>query len=364
MMPEYHPENERAKKQYEDALLHGAHKDPRTADAAWKAINAFENFTGHKDFATFSADQAKGFKRALAKRKNAGGEPLSVSSVRSTLAQCRAFFQWLATHPRYIRKVDGTAAAYLQLSNNDERAGRATREGAVPTLEQVHAALTAMPTATDVERRNRAIVAFTALTGVRDAALISLRLGDVDVDKREVWQNPRHVRTKNRKGIMTFFAPLDPLWEDIVLDWIAYARGALGFADADPLFPKEATVNNPATLSFRSAGLVREPWANAAPVRAIFKAAFAAADLPYFRPHSFRKMIVRWAMAHCTQLQVKAISQNLGHAHTMTTYNAYGNLPAHDQARAIAAIGQGADVSLAASPQEAHMAEVMRRMGR
>jgi integrase len=288
---------------------------------------------------------------------------LSVSSVRSTLAQCRAFFQWLAVHPKGIRKVDGTAAAYLQLSNNDERAGRATREGPVPTLEQVRAALMAMPATTDVERRNRAIVAFTALTGVRDAALISLRLGDVDVQKREVWQNPRHVRTKNRKGIVTFFMPFDPLWEEVTLDWLAHARGPLGLTDKDPLFPKEALANDPATLSFRSAGLAREPWANATPVRAVFKAAFAAANLTYFRPHSFRKMIVRWAMAHCTQLQVKAISQNLGHAHTMTTYNAYGNIPVHDQAKAIASIGQGADLDLSTVPQEAFMAEVARRMG-
>ena len=363
-MPEYNPENERLKKQYEDVLLHGAHKDPRTADAVWKAINTFENFTGRKDFARFSADQAKGFKRDLTRRKNAKGEPLSMSSVRSTLAQCRAFFQWLALHPKYIRKVDGTAAAYLQLSNNDERAGRATREGPVPTLEQLRAALEAMPHGTDVEKRNRAIVAFTALTGVRDAALISLRLDDVDPDKREVWQNPRHVRTKNRKGITTFFMAFDPLWEEIVLDWLTHVRESLRFTDKDPLFPKEAVVNDPKILSFRSAGLSREHWANATPVREIFKAAFAAAGLPYFRPHSFRKMIVRWAMEHCTQRQVKAISQNLGHAHTMTTYNAYGTLPAHDQAKAIAAIGQGSDLALSDIPQDAFMAELARRMGR
>ncbi len=38
-MPEFNPLNERLKKEYEDALLHGAHKEPRTVDAAWKDIN-------------------------------------------------------------------------------------------------------------------------------------------------------------------------------------------------------------------------------------------------------------------------------------------------------------------------------------
>ncbi len=44
-------------------MLHGAHKERRTVDADWKAINLFEEFTGKKDFTTFNAQQAKDFKR-------------------------------------------------------------------------------------------------------------------------------------------------------------------------------------------------------------------------------------------------------------------------------------------------------------
>ena len=61
-MPEYNPKNEVAKKQYEDALLHGKCRDPKTVKAVWNAINLFEEFTGYADFRTLNADQAKGFK--------------------------------------------------------------------------------------------------------------------------------------------------------------------------------------------------------------------------------------------------------------------------------------------------------------
>lgn len=52
-MPEFNPVNELVKKQYEDALLHGKHRDPKTVKAVWDAITLFEEFTGQKDFKTF-----------------------------------------------------------------------------------------------------------------------------------------------------------------------------------------------------------------------------------------------------------------------------------------------------------------------
>lgn len=82
---------------------------------------------------------------------------LSLSTVRSLLKQLRDFFGWLAIHPQYIRKIDARAAAYLRLSNNAERAGRATRELPVPTVEEIHLVLETMPYGTQIEKRDRAI---------------------------------------------------------------------------------------------------------------------------------------------------------------------------------------------------------------
>lgn len=360
MTTKYNPFNERMKKQYEDALLHGAHKESRTVDAVWKAINLFEQFTGLRDFTTFNKDQAKGFKQWLEKQRNTQNEPLSLSTVCSTLANVREFFKWLATHPLCIRKVDGQAVMYLRLSNNDERAGRATRELPVPKIDEIRQVLEAMPNNSEIEKRDKAIVAFTALTGIRIDALISLKIGDVGIQAKEVWQNPRHVRTKNRKGITTFFMPFDPTWEKIVIDWINYAINDLGFTPSDPLFPKQLVLNNPEKMAFEAVGLSREHWAGTTPVREIFKEAFAHAALQYYHPHSFRKMLVIWAMENCSQLQVKALSQNIGHEHAMTTYNAYGKLNVHEQRKAIIAIGQG-NPDLQSVPVEELLKEVGRR---
>jgi integrase/recombinase XerD len=50
-----------------------------------------------------------------------------------------------------------------------ERSGaKAGRERPVPTLEQIRGVLAVMPHATEIDRRNRALIAFTLMTGVRD----------------------------------------------------------------------------------------------------------------------------------------------------------------------------------------------------
>ena len=65
-----------------------------------------------------------------------------------------------------------------------------------------------MPERTDIERRDRAFIAFTAITGVRDGALISLRAKHVDPVRLRVLQNPNEVATKASKRIDTFFFPV------------------------------------------------------------------------------------------------------------------------------------------------------------
>ena len=363
-MPGYNPVNELVKKQYEEALLHGKHRDPKTVKSVWNAINVFEGFTDQADFKTFNADQAKSFKAWLEKCKNKKGELLSISTVRSTLNNVREFFVWLAIHPQYIRKVDGRAIQYLRLSDNANRAARASREKMPPTLQELEKTLKAMPFKTDIEKRDRAIFAFTIITCVRDDALVSLKIKDVDAQQKTVWQDPKHVRTKRRKGIVTrFVGQVMPFAEEVVMNWLKHTYEALQFKPNDPLFPKTLVTANSETMAFEVRGLSNEHWANAQPVREIFKKAFQAVGLPYFNPHLFRKTICKWALKNCSQHEFKAISQNLGHDHAMTTYNSYGNLTEDEQLETISNIGK-ANPDLQNVSIEVLLAEAARRMGR
>lgn len=221
--------------------------------------------------------------------------------------------------------------------------------------------LKSMPHETDVEKRDRAVFAFMIITCVRDDALVSLKRKHIDAKEKTVWQDPKLVRTKGRKGILTgFVSQVLPLAEEIVLDWLKHADEILKFKPNDPLFPKTLVQSSAETMCFEAKGLSREHWANAAPVREIFKNAFQTVGLPYFNPHLFRKTICKWGLKNLTQYEYKALSQNIGHEHAMTTYNSYAKLTEDEQLEAVSNIGK-ANTDLQNIPIDKILAEVARR---
>ncbi len=362
-MLEYNPQNEVIKKQYEEALLHGRHRDPKTVKAVWNNINLYEEFTGHADFKTLNIEQVKGFKKWLEKQENKDGNLLSLSTARSTINNIREFFTWLVTHSQFIGKIDGRAVEYLRLSDNANRAARATREKKAPTLEELQKTLEGMPYKTDIQKRDRAIFAFVIITCVRDDALVSLKRKHVSAEDKVVWQDPKIVRTKGRKGIVTrFVSQVMPEAEAVVLEWLQYIDDVLGFLPNDPLFPKTLVKNNPESLVFEAQGLSREHWANAGPVRELFKQAFHAVDIPYYNPHLFRNAVCKWGLKNLTSYEYKALSQNIGHEHAMTTYNSYAKLSEDEQLEAVANIGT-VNTDLQSITIEAMLEEIGRRSG-
>jgi hypothetical protein len=85
----------------------------------------------------------------------------------------KRFFVWLAGQPGYRSLITYADAEYFNLSAKDTRIAKATRPARVPTLEQIRHVVRSMPASTDIERRGRALIAFTILTGARDGAIAS-----------------------------------------------------------------------------------------------------------------------------------------------------------------------------------------------
>jgi hypothetical protein len=150
-----------------------------------------------------------------------------------------------------------------------------------------------------------------------------------------VFQDPREVRTKLRKPIETYFFPAGGDVIAIVRGWVTFLTSDKGFSYDDPVFPK-TIVGCGADHNFSAQGISREHWANATPVRKIFRAAFARVGLPYANPHSVRNTLTQLAYAlQLTPEQFKAWSQNMGHDMPLTTLNSYGHVSAERQAEII-----------------------------
>jgi integrase len=183
-----------------------------------------------------------------------------------------------------------------------------------------------MPTATDVNLRDRALIAFTLLTGARDGAIASLRVKHVDLVEGKVVQDAREVHTKFAKSFTTWFFPVGEDVRETVATWMAYLTTNKLFGPSDPLFPSTRVTQNEDYQS-QASGLSRAHWSNATPIRAIFKEAFTRAGLPYANPHSFRKTLAQLGERLChTPEEFKAWSQNLGHEQVLTTFSSYGQV--------------------------------------
>jgi integrase len=331
-MSKYNAANERIKRAYFAFLKEAKRQSEDAVDAAAMAIARFETYTKLRDFKTFHHEQAIAFKRNLATQDSrATGGKLSKATLRSTLAHLKRFFQWLALQPGYKSRLDYTDAEYFNLSEKDTRIATAHRPRAVPTIEQIRHVLETMPSGTPMEQRDRALIAFTLLTGARDRAIASMKLKHVDVAAGTVFQDAREVKTKFSKTFTTVFFPVGDDVRQIVLGWVAFLRNVLLWGEDDPLFPATA-VTVGASQQFEAAGLARKHWSSADPIRGIFKAAFANAGLPYFNPHSFRNTLVRLGETLCESAEAfKAWSQNLGHEGVLTTFTSYGAVDAHRQ---------------------------------
>ena len=339
-MAKHNAANERIKRDYFLWLAQAKGRDTATIDRVAKSLSRFEESTGHKDFKRFHREQAMAFKRRLVEQVNARtGENLSKATVTSTLREVKAFFEWLAREPGYRSHIAFADADYLSPNEKDVAIARAKRERPCPTLEQVAAVLAAMPAATALDRRDRALVAFTAITVARVDALRTFRLGNVNLAAGYVDQDARNVATKFAKTFRTIFMPVSDQALTIVTDWVRELREDHLRADGDALFPGTAMGLGEAG-GFQPKGLARDGWASTGPIRDVFRRAFAAAGLPYFNPHSFRFMLVRYVMKlDLTPEEMKAWSQNLGHADVLTTFTSYGRVPVQRQGELIRSVG-------------------------
>jgi integrase len=327
------PENERIKRRYFTYIKEAKRQSESTVDVTAKALARFEEYTKWRDFKTFNSQQAIGFKNHLAEQTGErSGEKLSKATLHATLTNLKRFFQWLADKPGYRSRFHYSDAEYFNLSQKDVRIATAKREKPVPTLEQIKHVISMMPANTDIEKRNRALLAFALLTGARADAMASARIKHIDLAAGSFYQDARDVRTKFSKTFTTYFFPIGDDILGIVAEWVTYLREEKLWGYDDPVFPSTHLEYCQESRQFAAAGISRNAWKTTSSIRDIFREAFEAAGLPYFNPHSIRDTLVHFGESVCCTIEdFKAWSQNIGHEKVLTTLHCYGEVPQRRQ---------------------------------
>ena len=148
---------------------------------------------------------------------------MSASTVVSTLGMLKAFSIRLSGEENYHRRVKQADAEYFNPPDNLARVATARQHKPCASLKQIRAVLDAMPTATEIERRDRALVAFTILTGARDRAIVSFRLKHIDLEQELLEHDARQVQTKGAKTFTSWFFPVVDI-QKIVAEWVTFLR--------------------------------------------------------------------------------------------------------------------------------------------
>jgi site-specific recombinase XerD len=193
--------NERLKRRFLEYRKFARQLSEKTLDREIAALERFDVWNGRKDFARFHIEQAMGLEQS----KTKAGKPLGKSTMRSVLATLREFVLWLSQQDGFRSRIKAADADYFNLSRRDEAEARAAPPRPAPSINQAKRALALMPSTTPQQKRDKAVFALLCLTGVRVAALVSLKTKHIDLTEQSVTQNPREVATKFGKVIDTFF---------------------------------------------------------------------------------------------------------------------------------------------------------------
>ena len=318
-MNKYNKDNELKKREYYKRVA--MKKSEKTLDKIRRAIESFEEFTGHKDFRTFNMKSAVSYIEEI-KKKN-----LSLNTRRSYLRDLKDFFEWLSDKPSYKSKIRQEDIELLCITHNETNEITRKINLDYPTFEQAQKIVESIEINNEVDKRDKAMISFAILTGIRVNALMTLNVGCIDIDKMMVCQFVRDgVKTKFRKDILSKIFNFDDKLLSYFTDWYYYLKEKKLFGNEDPLFPKGKQIQTENNLSFNYNSVSNEFWQSNSAIREIFVQRAKNANIKPFSPHKYRHLSIKLAFDKCQNAkEIKAISQHFGHEDVSTTIQVYGN---------------------------------------
>ncbi len=314
-------DNERIKHGYFDKVIHRFGKNEKTLRKVISSLYVFEEFNDFKDFKLFKYEDAKNFQKYLLQKYSH-----SIQSAYRTMQAVQEFFLWLKEQNGY-KKLQYDDIKSLRLSLKDTEKAKASKPRKTIDIEKWEEMVLNIQPKDEVQFRGRAMFACLLLTGVRIDALISLKIGDLNLERNYLFQDANHVNTKFSSSHKTNLWNLRPEVKQILIDWVMMLKNEHGFTDEDPLFPRIQITSNE-FLQFEKDGFKKEFLKQASVVREELAKQFENANLDYHTPHTIRNSITDLFMScDLTMEQIKAVSQNLSHKSLETTFKSYYNMP-------------------------------------
>lgn len=370
-MNESKAKNEKVKRKF-FAYLKGAEGfSEKTVEAVEKAIWKYEEFSEDEDFAAFSDQKAKQFKKWLEAAKNKRTkQAVCLTTQYHILRHLKEFFTWLSGQPGYKSRISPFHVQYLKLDKKQSRIAVSPKRVEYPSVEYVKKVCGSIEIKTEIDRRDRALIAFALLSAMRDSAIMSLPMGCFDPETLITNQDPnKGVKTKFSKLITTRIFLFDDVLLGYFLDWYNFLKKEKLYTNADPIFPR-AELKQKSRTDYCFEGDSVEPvfWQSTGSLAKAFKLRASQAGEKYYSPHKFRHAAIDEARRRSrTPEQMKAISQNVGHENVGTTFS-YGSMDDFRVTDVVSRMdfkqGQDQEGDLSSVPTDRLLKELGTRAGR
>ncbi len=315
-MSEFELKNEMMKREYFNHCRSAKGFANSTINKYAQCIYKWQECFEDDDFVNFSKEKCDDFKKYL--KIKAEENNTSLTNQYDILRHLKKFFLWLTDQKGY-EKIKKTDLDYLGLSKKDTHIALEKQEKNIPTLDEIKSIVNNITVNSEVDMRDKALITFLILTGMRISAVISLPMQAFDKQKLIIEQSPKMgVKTKNSKRILSTFLPIG--WDEgekIFLDWYTFLENTKGFTAKKPIFP----MNQPFSL----AEVSDEFWKSTNPSRKIIRERCKNANVSYYNPHSFRHSAVAFMSERgLSEADKRSISLVLGHENISTTFGSYG----------------------------------------
>jgi integrase len=326
-MSKINSKNEKMKRLFEKYCKYSRGDSEKSIKLYFKAIYAYEEFTNFECFSKFNDDKAIEFRESLVNSDN----KRALSTVYDYLRYLKVFFIWLSNQQGYKKPINKEHIDCLRLSREQTAMALAPQRERYPTLEIVQKVVHGMPVNTELDLRDRALISFTLLSGMRDNAIITLPIKCFDIDNLEVYHDAKNgVKTKYSDTYQTYLYTFDNKMLDYVINWYNYLVKEKLYPLNAPLFPRNKVEQAENSKSFICNTFEPEFWKTTTPITEIFKQRFEQAGMEYYSPHTFRHLANHLTKKACCSIEeFQAVSQNFGHKNMGTTFSNYGRLPAY-----------------------------------
>lgn len=326
-MAKLNPKNEKMKRLFQKYCKYSKGYSEKSITLYLKAIYAYEEITKFECFSKFNDDRAIEFRENLVNSEN----KRALSTVYDYLRYLKIFFVWLSNQQGYKKPINKEHIECLRLSREQTEIAMTPQRERYPTLDIVQKVVHFMPATTELDLRDRALISFTLLSGMRDKAITTLPIKCFDVESLEVYHDVKAgVKSKFGKTHQTYLFPFDERMLTYVIDWYNYLVKQKFYSLDAPLFPRNKVEQGENSKSFMSNSIEPIFWQTTSPITEIFKQRFEQAGMDYYSPHTFRHLANYLTKKACRSIEeFQAVSQNFGHQHMGTTFSSYGKLPAY-----------------------------------